>query len=76
MVKALYQNRLCVMVETIGDVAILAHGPDTFAVPLSSTDLVVDPTDTQAVGADDAPDTKGVHDRRCTRSGKEKRTKA
>jgi len=32
--KALYHNRLCVMVETTGDVAILAQGPDIFAVAL------------------------------------------
>jgi hypothetical protein len=55
VVKALYQNRLCVIVEITGDVAILACGADTFAVPLGSAELVVDPTDTQVAGADDAP---------------------
>lgn len=53
--KALYQNRLGVMVETTGDAAILAHGPDTFAVALGSAELVIDPTDTQVAGADDSP---------------------
>ena len=73
--KALYQNRLCVMLETTGDVVILLHGPDTFAVPLGSAELVVDPTDPQVAGADDAPITDGVHDPTYPRFGKGKRTK-
>ena len=54
VVKALYQNRLCVIVETIGDIAILACGADTFAVSLCSAGLVVDPTDSEVPGANPA----------------------
>jgi len=51
-VKVLYQNRLCVLVETTGDVAILAHGQHTSTVPLGSAELIVDPTDEQVAEAD------------------------
>ena len=73
--KALYHNRLCVMVETTGDVAILAQGPDIFAVALGSAELIVDPTDAQVARADDAPSTDAVHDPTYTRSGKGELTK-
>jgi hypothetical protein len=50
--KAIYRNRLCRLVETTGDVALLDEGEHRLIVPLGSVDLVIDPTDEQLAGVD------------------------
>jgi hypothetical protein len=51
-VKAQYRNRLCRLVETSGDVAILADEQRELTVHLASDELVLDPTDKQVAAAD------------------------
>ena len=49
--KALYNNRLCNVVETSSDVRLTDEGRQ-FTVSFGDEGLVVDPTDTQVADAD------------------------
>jgi len=58
--NAIYRNRLCRLVETSRDVAILTDEGRELTVPLASEGLVIDPTDRQVAGADNLSNWYGV----------------
>jgi hypothetical protein len=64
-VKALYNNRLCNIVDMSSDIT-LAEGGRQFVVSLGDEALVIDPTDKEVADADDLSewyglDADGVH---------------
>lgn len=59
--KALYNNRLCDVVETSSDVALADDGR-RFTVPFGDEGLVVDPTDEQVADADNLGQWYGLDD--------------
>ena len=58
--KAMYRNRLCSLIETVGDLAVLANEDGELPVSLGDKELVVDPTDEEIAGAENLPQWYGV----------------
>jgi hypothetical protein len=61
MVKAIYNNRLCNIVETGSDVT-LADDQRQFSVSFGDEGLVIDPTDKQVADADNLSQWFGLDD--------------
>jgi hypothetical protein len=60
-VKALYNNRLCNIVETSSDITLADDGRQ-FTVSFGDEGLVVDPTDKQVADADNLGEWYGLDD--------------
>jgi hypothetical protein len=60
-VKALYNNRLCDVVEASSDVTLADEGRQ-FTVSFGDVELVVDPTDQQVADADNRGQWYGLDD--------------
>jgi hypothetical protein len=62
VVKALYNNRLCNIVEVSSDDVTLAEEGRQFVVSLGDEALVIDPTDKEVADADNLHEWYGLDD--------------